>query len=384
MQVLGSHARMCWKHKWLFLAVGLTLYITIFIMVYTLTVASRLPPGKPLSLGTWPARPSYIPHLKNPCFFQQKMRLVQCVPYFHVLGVDKCGTTDFHSRLTSHPDVLENNGGLGKEIYYWCWLRYGLWMMGHMLKRRFGAYLGLFTTPTKKISDEYMWKKRQLITGDGTPMDFWDFRGWYLDPQNAGLDEPKFLTPHAMRHIYRNPKFFILLRDPAERLYSDYMFLGYGHSPQQFARDVPRAIGMMKACLAVNSTRQCFFSDDMYHKLPMRIHISCYSVFLREWLSVFNKKHFFIIRTEDYHADVAGTLLDAYEFLGVGRPASSTFEDVLKQGIKHETPSKKRAGKMLPETRALLDEFFARFNIDLAQLLQDRRFLWGTSEFSDG
>ena len=54
---------------------------------------------------------------------------------------------------------------------------------------------------------------------DATPMDFWDFRGWYMDPQNAGLHEPKFVTPHAMRHIYEDPKFFLLLRDPAERFY---------------------------------------------------------------------------------------------------------------------------------------------------------------------
>ncbi|GFO31599.1 carbohydrate sulfotransferase 15 [Plakobranchus ocellatus] len=182
-------------------------------------------------------RPNYMPAVKNPCYMEDTNSAattnekVHCLPYFHVLGNDKCGTTDFHARLTQHPLVLPNNGGIGKEIYYWCWLRYG----------------------------------------DGTPMDFWDFRGWKEDPQNAGLSEPRFLTPHAMRHIYRDPKFIVMVRNPIDRLYSDYIFLGYGFTAQKFARDVPVAISMLQKCLSVNSTRQCFFSDKMYHDLPVSL-----------------------------------------------------------------------------------------------------------------
>ena len=53
------------------------------------------------------------------------LQRLRCLPYFHLLGVDKSGTTDLHSRIAKHPDVLLNSGGLGKETYYWCWLKYG-------------------------------------------------------------------------------------------------------------------------------------------------------------------------------------------------------------------------------------------------------------------
>ena len=53
------------------------------------------------------------------------------------------------------------------------------------------------------------------------------------------------------------------------RLYSDYIFLGYGFTPEKFAKDVPKAVDMMEKCLKVNTTRQCVFSNDTYIKLPV-------------------------------------------------------------------------------------------------------------------
>ncbi|GFO31597.1 sulfotransferase [Plakobranchus ocellatus] len=108
----------------------------------------------------------------------------------------------------------------------------------------------------------------------------------------------------------------------------------------------------------------------------MRIHISCYSVFLREWLSVFHNDHFLVLRTEDYHADMKATLQRTYTFLGVRNLTGEEEAKVESQYKKHETVLKKKAGPMFPETRALLEEFFAPFNEDLAQLLGDDRFLW--------
>lgn len=51
--------------------------------------------------------------------------MLRCLPYFHILGVDKCGTTDLYSRIAQHPHVLLNSGKLGKETGYWCWRKYG-------------------------------------------------------------------------------------------------------------------------------------------------------------------------------------------------------------------------------------------------------------------
>ena len=52
---------------------------------------------------------------------------------------------------------------------------------------------------------------------DGSPPDMWEFRGWTQLPQNRNLRNPAVLTPHLMRHLYRDPKFLILVREPVER-----------------------------------------------------------------------------------------------------------------------------------------------------------------------
>lgn len=33
---------------------------------------------------------------------------LRCIPYFHILGVSKCGTTDLYHRLSKHPQMLES------------------------------------------------------------------------------------------------------------------------------------------------------------------------------------------------------------------------------------------------------------------------------------
>lgn len=51
---------------------------------------------------------------KNPCFRNQRKHfkdhspeLLQCVPYFFVIGFPKCGTTDLFDRLSHHPEFIK-------------------------------------------------------------------------------------------------------------------------------------------------------------------------------------------------------------------------------------------------------------------------------------
>ena len=83
--------------------------------------------------------PRYLTNYKNPCFYvrdangdivlhgvhgDMKVRL-KCLPYFHLIGVDKSGTTDLWFRLTQHSHVVQNTGVLGKETHWWSWRRFG-------------------------------------------------------------------------------------------------------------------------------------------------------------------------------------------------------------------------------------------------------------------
>jgi hypothetical protein len=50
----------------------------------------------------------------------------RCLPYFHLIGICKSGTSDFFKRLLLHPDILPNRGIFGKEIWYWSWKRFSI------------------------------------------------------------------------------------------------------------------------------------------------------------------------------------------------------------------------------------------------------------------
>ena len=53
-------------------------------------------------------------------FMKDKRRMprhkLRCVPYFYISGMQKCGTTELWSLLTSHPDIL---AGGAKESLWW-------------------------------------------------------------------------------------------------------------------------------------------------------------------------------------------------------------------------------------------------------------------------
>ena len=55
------------------------------------------------------------------------------------------------------------------------------------------------------------------IEGDGTPMDMSDNSGWPSIPQNNRLTEPKYMTPHMIKHLNPDVKLIVILRDPVER-----------------------------------------------------------------------------------------------------------------------------------------------------------------------
>ncbi|BFZ25491.1 hypothetical protein BsWGS_28530 [Bradybaena similaris] len=320
------------------------------------------------------SRPDYLSGYKNPCYLDETKHL-QCLPYYFILGFGKCATTDLTSRLQAHPAILKNHGKFDKETFYWSWRRFGFLLRKVIKPFTLAEYTTFFTNATNAIAP-LEGQPNQPIVGDGSPCDGWDFRGWTRDPQNVGLSEPKVLAPQHMRHIMKEPKFIFLMREPTERLYSDYFFHNIGDSPEKFAKDAARAVDMMNACMRENTTRQCFYSFDLHRSLPGFIHAGCYSLFLREWLSEFHRKHFLFLRTEDYEKDMKGNLRAVFSFLGVDTLSDSMLDSIVKQNRRLQNDKKKTAGPMFEETRKLLQEFYAPCNQDLADLFGDDRYLW--------
>lgn len=59
-----------------------------------------------------------------------------------------------------------------------------------------------------------------------------------------------------------------------------------------------------------------------------------------------------------------------------GNLSQSNIEKFANTERKYVTKSKKLAGKMLPQTRVVLERLYKKYNEKLADILKDSRFLW--------
>ncbi|XP_071115282.1 carbohydrate sulfotransferase 15-like [Haliotis cracherodii] len=323
-------------------------------------------------------RPRYLSDFKNPCWYAKedgKLRL-KCIPYYHILGVVKSGTTDLAYRIRAHEDVFLNQ----KEIHYWCLRRYGF---KNSLKMKaetpcnFSCYQQKFDTVTHRIKETTSdTGHHSMITGDATPVDFQDFRGWPKIPQNVGLKKPVVMTPHLMRHVYTDPKFILIFRNPTDRLYSDYI-MRTRKSAEDFHEAVTRDIQIEETCMKNHTVEYCLYSSDIGRTLQTFIFFGCYSVYMREWLKVFPREQFLILRTEDHDQDPKAQLRKVYNNLKLNY-TEEWLSYIASVPHLNVSKKKKREGPMLKKTRVLLDTFYSRYNRDLADILQDKKFLWLT------
>ncbi|XP_061192047.1 carbohydrate sulfotransferase 15-like [Saccostrea echinata] len=298
--------------------------------------------------------------------------------------MDKCGTTDLFARISRHPDVAVNTKN--KETMYWSWKRYGYWLWSaSMMKTYFSDYVNYFSNTAALLNNATRKDgKTKLITGDGTPMDMWDFRGWKMIPQNRGLSEPRYLTPHLIKHINPDVKLIVILRNPVDRLYSDYYFIDNGERNKNqttFHFAVLKAIDVLERCRIRRSLRSCLFDFHINADLvkqKTRIHLGFYAVYLREWLSVFPREQMLILRTEDYSSNVSSVVRQVFKFLELRDLTDDELEKLNITVSKRVYVTKDKIGKppMNPKTRQILENIYRSDIQDLYKLLNDERFLW--------
>ncbi|XP_062588301.1 carbohydrate sulfotransferase 15-like [Saccostrea cucullata] len=335
-------------------------------------------------------REKFLTNFKNPCWFkfinttQGPKKELRCFPFFHIFGVCKSGTTDLFFRLTQHPQILNNTGVLNKETQFWSWKRFGQDSSDrrNLTLDDFSRFFRANKIGRTKIGFQMKTNYSDLITGHSDPMDFLDHNHWREIPQNdPNSNEPKFLTPHFVRHVQPNIKLILLLREPAERLYSHYLHGHYGETPEEFHNAVLKGTELLRSCLSNNSLKTCLYKSDLSKDMKLPLSASLYYIHLQEWLDVFLREQFLVLRTEDYQKDTKNSLLQLFTFLGVGDIYLDVIERIVKMPHKYETKSKIEQGSMLKETWDILIEFFKEPNRRLAAVLNDERFLWKDALF---
>ncbi|KAI8520556.1 Carbohydrate sulfotransferase 15 [Branchiostoma belcheri] len=310
---------------------------------------------------------------------------LRCLPYFYIIGMPKCGTSDLYYRLTQHPDVV---GGLKKEPHYWTRKCFYNQMTGVLpnvtvpvrdyLDLFDGAAWSIQSRVTKRLTSGQEVVNHDVITGEASVSTLYDNRRWGRESWDVSTNEPAVLVVNLLRAVQPHAKFILTIRDPAERLYSEYLYFTHDKkSAAKFHEDVIIAVDIFNACLKNDSVRSCTYQPNLVKTRSVRLQLGLYEVYLRDWFSVFPPDQILVQRLEDHSKDPRATMTRVFEFLQLGPVKGKSQKAIFSLKKGHARKSKDvRLGPMLPKTRQILDEFYRPHNRRLAALLNDTRFLW--------
>jgi len=180
-------------------------------------------------------------------------------------------------------------------------------------------------------------------------------------------------------------RFVVLVRDPVERAWSDYVYsfrlfaqqhragiasARHTPNPDRFHKLVVEHVAAMRKCLERDGAERC--AVERHDRL--RLHLGMYAPMLRRWFREFPRKQFLLLRSEPYFADVAPTLTRTLEFLGVEQPTAIVWKAMLANISAADSRSahanESNRTTMRADTASLLRGLYAPFETELAEMLQ--------------
>lgn len=312
-------------------------------------------------------------------FSSSRQRIV-CLPKIHLIGFPKSGSTQLYEMLVKHRNIVP---GLRKEVHWWTRYPFNARFPHNLLAVL--KYLMYFSSASKFISTH-----PQVLTIDGSQSTMWDTRK---------LDNP-CIMPFLVSSVVSNAKYVVIMREPAERLYSDFLYLSrlrlnrtanaatlinksqlYTDIPKVFHQTVLLKLKEFHTCLRKYPLEVCaevaLSGTNVIGTVQvLRLGISLYYVHVAKWLRFVPRQQMLFLRTEDLKKCPYSLLQRVWRFLEV--PIQSPYElaDVLFGHANSNKDTFTKGIEMLRETRTILREFFQPFNKQLAKVLGDRRFLW--------
>lgn len=216
----------------------------------------------------------------------------QLQPKFIIPGFRKCGTTSLYSYVSKHPQVLP---AVGKELHFF----------DSSFKQDIDYYLAHFP----QISNS-----KNYITGEATPR--------YIYSSKIAQEIFAF---------FPKMKFIVLLRNPADSTISSYYHrrrVDYEYYKSQLTQvtqnrlnktieKIPSLINQWLDCLSDDSLstlqeKYQQFSNDIL--LPDLLS-SLYIYYLKEWMNIFPREQFLIIKSENLFENPSATMKQVYNFL---------------------------------------------------------------------
>jgi hypothetical protein len=293
--------------------------------------------------------------------FRAASARMRMLPSFLIIGAQRAGTTTFFNQLLRHPHIC---GPSGTGV---AWARKELHFFDEHIDRGPNWYRAFFPLATNRGLARL--RGGDLQAGEATP--------YYLfDP----------LVPERVAAILPDARLFVLLRDPVDRAYSHY----------QMMRRANREHLSFEAALAVEEERlgggeelkvgtASEADQDERRKSHHRDHSyfsrGLYADQLERWLAYFPRSQLFILEAEHLFAHPSEIYPEALDFVGVRKfelealPVKATTGPPGEWYSKRTTRNQAKYEQMGPETRAELEERFAKPNARLTELL-GREFRW--------
>ena len=302
----------------------------------------------------------------EPALQQMNNRSLMCLPAFFLAGFPKSGTTTLHSILYKH--YMISRPGF-KEPHWWT-----------RMPLRNGDHNYLILTFVRYLQYYYgqanseIKKKPQLLTYDASQSTLWD--------SNFKIDYEDYCTlPIIFSHILPSAKFIVVMRNPVTRTYSHQLFSCKLHNwkittSAQFHELVLKSVDHFNKCLSNGqTTHQC--SNEKYFLLEgpgmgYRLTIGMYYLHLKKWMQLFPRESFLFLRMEDMSIDPCTFMRNITQFLNIDHLPPQRIKSL----FSHRENVRTVKAEMLPETRAVLSEFFHPFNEKLVELTGDNMFLW--------
>eukprot|EP00899_Mesostigma_viride_P010139 jgi/Mesvir1/19126/Mv12867-RA.1 len=308
----------------------------------------------------------YDPGFKSPCWYAKPDSkyttpgTLLCLPYFHILGVSKCGTTDLYHRLSLHPDVYESRN---KGPHWWDEGNQGVtW------------YFDLYKYSTERIAKAPM----VGIVGDASSNTL-TYNG--VAVRNKRVKHVN--VAEVMRLATPDVKLIAIFRNPVDRIYSSYYYYNNykanpNPNPTEFHAVATKQVDLMNRCMETKTAAACAHQN--YFNAQQLIK-GMFSVYLPAWWEVFPREQLLVLRMEHYSKNTKAELVRVMDFLGMREPSEAEWGKILEMKTKNTRETNNKggtgaSGPMLPETREMLERFYRPFNEQLAHMLGDQGFLW--------
>lgn len=253
-------------------------------------------------------------------------------PDFLIIGAQKAGTTSCFEYLIQHPGVAPP---LKKEIHFFD--------VPERFRRGAGWYRAFFPV----LAERHRGSTSRRITGEASP--------YYLF-------HPR--VPERVAELFPRVKLLALLRNPADRAYSQYqMWVRAGREPLSFEAAIDAEPERLRGTEEQLLTRDDYCSP--VHRRHSYLARGIYVDQLLRWSRHFSQEQMLVLKAEDLLANPASTVGEVITFLGL----PPVELDVSERYNARSYPP------LAPATRRRLLEYFEPHNRRLYDLL-GRDFGW--------